>query len=94
MARERSVPNLTEDSLQSEVQRGARGEQEHLPDQNRPQTADQGDGDPPKRPELKQTAPQNRRVVRRNTINDAIVPKSPETTGNLTIPQEASTAQS
>ncbi|XP_007539524.1 ankyrin repeat domain-containing protein 27 isoform X2 [Erinaceus europaeus] len=94
MARERSVPNLTEDSLQSEVQRGARGEQEHLPDQNRPQTADQGDGDPPKRPELKQTVPQNRRVVRRNTINDAIVPKSPETTGNLTIPQEASTAQS
>ncbi|XP_045047891.1 ankyrin repeat domain-containing protein 27 isoform X9 [Desmodus rotundus] len=69
-------------------------QQKNLSDQNRSQAADRGDGDWPERHRLKQTAPGNRRMFRRHTVNDAVVPKDPETASNLPIPQEASISQS
>ncbi|EPY89195.1 ankyrin repeat domain-containing protein 27 [Camelus ferus] len=60
--------------------------QNNLPDQGRPQTADRGNGDQLERPGLRQPAPGNRRMLRRHTVNDAVVPKGPETAGNLTTP--------
>lgn len=68
--------------------------QSNVPDQSRPQTATRGDGDQPERPGLKQTAPGNRRMLRRHTVNEVVVPKGPETAGNLTTSQEGSASQS
>ncbi|XP_023419467.2 ankyrin repeat domain-containing protein 27 isoform X1 [Cavia porcellus] len=68
----------------------------HLPEQSRLQTAGEGSNDLPKeRPGLKQLvpAPGNRRMVRRHTVDVAVVPKDPETAGSLTTSQEASVSQ-
>ncbi|KAF6287479.1 ankyrin repeat domain 27 [Rhinolophus ferrumequinum] len=94
MARDRSVPNFTEDSLHEPGRQRMTQKQSNLPDQSRPQTATRGDGDQPERPGLKQTAPGNRRMLRRHTVNEVVVPKGPETASNLTTSQEGSVFQS
>uniref|UniRef100_A0A452F0F2 Ankyrin repeat domain-containing protein 27 n=1 Tax=Capra hircus TaxID=9925 RepID=A0A452F0F2_CAPHI len=65
----------------------------NLPDQGRSEAADKGN-DQLERPGPRQTAPRNRRMLRRHTVDDTVVPKGPETAGNLTTPQEASISQS
>ncbi|KAK2492495.1 hypothetical protein MC885_007928 [Smutsia gigantea] len=84
LARGRSVPNFSDDSLH----------ENNLPDQGRSQTVDKGNGDQPKRPGLKQTAPRSRQLLLRHPVNDAAVAKGPETAGNLTAPQGATISQS
>ncbi|XP_010987401.2 ankyrin repeat domain-containing protein 27 isoform X1 [Camelus dromedarius] len=86
MSRDRSVPNFTEESPQEPGKQSSPQKQNNLPDQGRPQTADRGNGDQLERPGLRQPAPGNRRMLRRHTVNDAVVPKGPETAGNLTTP--------
>ncbi|XP_075849087.1 ankyrin repeat domain-containing protein 27 isoform X2 [Microcebus murinus] len=87
MARDRSVPNLTEGSVHEP---GAL-KQSNTPDQSRSRTADKGNSDRPERPGLK---PGRRRMLRRHTVEDAAVSKGRETAGNLTTAQEASLSQS
>ncbi|KAM5295562.1 ankyrin repeat domain-containing protein 27 isoform 4-T5 [Glossophaga mutica] len=94
MARDKSVPNFTEDSLHEPGRQEVTQQQKNLSDQTRSQAADRGDGDGPERCGLKQTVPGNRWMLRRHTVNDAVVPKGPETASNLPIPQEASISQS
>lgn len=89
MARGRSVPNFTDDSLHEPGTQRVTWKQNNLPDQGRSPTADKGNGDQPKRPGLKQTAPGSRQLLLRHTVNDAAVAKGPETAGNLTAPQGA-----
>ncbi|XP_004636880.1 ankyrin repeat domain-containing protein 27 isoform X2 [Octodon degus] len=80
IARDRSVPNFTEGSLHeperrriTQKQSPARAEQSGL------QTADEGSDDLPKEgPRLTRSAPANRRMVRRHTVDVAVVPKDPE----------------
>lgn len=93
MARDKSAPNLTEDSLHEPGRQKVTPKQKNLSDQSRSQSANRGDTDQPERPGLKQTAPGNRRMLRRHTANDAPVSKGPETAGNPTTPQEASISQ-
>ncbi|XP_007952535.1 ankyrin repeat domain-containing protein 27 [Orycteropus afer afer] len=87
MPRGRSVPNFTEDSLHQPGRQRATLKQNHLPDQSRLQTADRGNSDQPKTPTQKQTAPGNRRMLRRHTVNDAVGAKGQEIASNLTTPQ-------
>ncbi|XP_053522552.1 ankyrin repeat domain-containing protein 27 isoform X5 [Artibeus jamaicensis] len=94
MARDKSVPNFTEDSLHEPGMEEVTEQQNNLSDQNRSQAADRGDGDTPERHGLKQTVPGNRRMLCRHTVSDAVVQKGPETASNLPIPQEASISQS
>nr|XP_017522677.2 ankyrin repeat domain-containing protein 27 isoform X2 [Manis javanica] len=89
MARGRSVPNFTDDSLHEPGTQRVTWKQNNLPDQGRSPTADKGNGDQPNRPGLKQTAPGSRQLLLRHTVNDAAVAKGPETAGNLTAPQGA-----
>lgn len=66
-----------------------------MPDQSRSQTANEGKNDwPEERPRQKQTAPGNRRMLRRHTVEDTVVPKLPETADNLSSPQGAGVSQS
>ncbi|KAJ8791392.1 hypothetical protein J1605_004197 [Eschrichtius robustus] len=90
MARDRSVPNFAADSLHEPGRQRVTRKQNNLPDQSSSQTADKGKDGQPERPGPRQTAPGQRRMLRRHAVNDAVVPKGPETTGNLTTPQEAS----
>ncbi|KAM4800298.1 ankyrin repeat domain-containing protein 27 isoform X3 [Urocitellus parryii] len=95
MARDRSVPNFTEGSLHEPERQGITREQNNLPDQSRSQTANEGKNDwPEERPRQKQTAPGNRRMLRRHTVEDPVVPKGPETADNLSLPQGAGVSQS
>ncbi|XP_053461432.1 ankyrin repeat domain-containing protein 27 isoform X3 [Nycticebus coucang] len=94
MARDRSVPNLTEGSLHEPGRQSVTLEQNNPADQSRAHTADRGNRDWPQRPGMKQTAPGNRRMVRRHTVDDAVGPTGQEAAGNRTTPQEASTPQS
>ncbi|KAF6076544.1 ankyrin repeat domain 27 [Phyllostomus discolor] len=94
MARDKSVPNFTEDSLHEPGRQEVTQQQKNLSDLNRSQAADRGDGDGPERHGQKQTVPGNRRMLRRHTVSDAVVLKGPETASNLPIPQEASISQS
>ncbi|XP_076988383.1 ankyrin repeat domain-containing protein 27 isoform X2 [Tamandua tetradactyla] len=94
MARDRSVPNFTEDSLHQPDRQRSTVKQNNLTDQSRSQTGDQGSSDPSERPALKQTAPRNRRLLRRHTVSEAVGARSPETAGNLTTPQESDIPQS
>ncbi|XP_057566675.1 ankyrin repeat domain-containing protein 27 isoform X2 [Hippopotamus amphibius kiboko] len=95
MARDRSVPNFTEGSLHEPGKQRATRKQNNLPDHGSSETADRGNDHQPERPGPRQTAPGNRRTLfRRHTVNDAVVPKGPETAGNLTTPQEASISPS
>ncbi|XP_033701409.1 ankyrin repeat domain-containing protein 27 isoform X14 [Tursiops truncatus] len=94
MARDRSVPNFAEDSLHEPGRQRVTRKQNNLPDQSSSQTADKGNDGQPERPGPRQTAPGQRRMLRRHIVNDAVVPKGPETAGNLTAPQEASISQS
>ncbi|KAB0401667.1 hypothetical protein E2I00_018007, partial [Balaenoptera physalus] len=93
MARDRSVPNFAADSLHEPGRQRVTRKQNNLPDQSSSQMADKGNDGQPERPGPRQTAPGQRRMLRRHTVNDAVVPKGPETTGNLTTPQEASISQ-
>ncbi|XP_065781801.1 ankyrin repeat domain-containing protein 27 isoform X1 [Muntiacus reevesi] len=93
MARDRSVPNLTEDSLHEPGRQRVTQKHKNPPDQGRSETADKGN-DQTERPGPRQTAPRNRRMLRRHTVDDTVAPKGPETAGNLTTPQEASISQS
>ncbi|XP_057390626.1 ankyrin repeat domain-containing protein 27 isoform X4 [Balaenoptera acutorostrata] len=93
MARDRSVPNFAADSLHEPGRQRVTRKQNNLPDQSSSQTADKGNDGQPERPGPRQTAPGQRRMLRRHAVNDAVVPKGPETTGNLTTPQEASISQ-
>lgn len=93
IARDRSVPNLTESSL-DETGKPRVALAQNQPDQSRSQIAGTGNKDRPERPGLKQTAPGNRQMLRRHTVNDAVASKRPETAANLPTPQEASISQS
>lgn len=93
MARDRSVPNLTKDSLHEPGRQRVARKHNNLPDQGRSEAADKGN-DQPERPGPRQTSPRNRRMLRRHTVDDTVVPKGPETAGNLSTPQEASISQS
>ncbi|XP_021585734.2 ankyrin repeat domain-containing protein 27 isoform X4 [Ictidomys tridecemlineatus] len=95
MARDRSVPNFTEGSLHEPERQGITRKQNNLPDQSRSQTANEGKNDwPEERPRQKQTAPGNRKMLRRHTVEDPVVPKGPETADNLSLPQGAGVSQS
>ncbi|XP_013377901.1 PREDICTED: ankyrin repeat domain-containing protein 27 isoform X2 [Chinchilla lanigera] len=86
IATDRSVPNFTEGSLHERGKESHRNS--HLPEQSRLQTANEGSDDLPKeRPGLKQSAPGNRRMVRRHTVDIAVVPKEPETVLEASISQ-------
>nr|XP_058901996.1 ankyrin repeat domain-containing protein 27 isoform X3 [Kogia breviceps]XP_058901997.1 ankyrin repeat domain-containing protein 27 isoform X3 [Kogia breviceps]XP_058902000.1 ankyrin repeat domain-containing protein 27 isoform X3 [Kogia breviceps] len=93
-ARDRSVPNFAEDSLHEPGRQRVTRKQNNLPDQSSSQTADKGNDGQPERPGPTPTAPGQRRMLRRHTVKDAVVPKGPETAGNLTTAQEASISQS
>ncbi|KAM8775451.1 ankyrin repeat domain-containing protein 27 isoform 2-T2 [Rhynchonycteris naso] len=92
MARDKSVPNFTEDSLHEPGRQKGTQKQKNLSDQS--SSPDKRDGDEPKRPGLKQTAPGNRQMIRRHSVDDAVGLKGPETAANLTVPREASVSQS
>lgn len=95
ITRDRSVPNFTEGSLHEPERQGITRKQNNLPDHSRSQTANEGKNDwPEERPRQKQTAPGNRRMLRRHTVEDAVVPKGPETADNLSMPQGAGISQS
>uniref|UniRef100_A0A8C9P5R9 Ankyrin repeat domain-containing protein 27 n=1 Tax=Spermophilus dauricus TaxID=99837 RepID=A0A8C9P5R9_SPEDA len=95
MARDRSVPNFIEGSLNEPERQGITRKQNNLPDQSRSQTANEGKNDwPEERPRQKQTAPGNKRMLRRHTVEDPVVPKGPETADNLSLPQGAGVSQS
>ncbi|XP_036896021.1 ankyrin repeat domain-containing protein 27 isoform X3 [Sturnira hondurensis] len=94
MARDKSVPNIPEDSLHEPGREEVTEQQHNLSDQTSSQAADRGNGDGPERSGLKQTVPGNRQTLGRHTVNDAVVPKGPEAASNLPMPQEASISQS
>uniref|UniRef100_A0A4X1TPK9 Ankyrin repeat domain-containing protein 27 n=1 Tax=Sus scrofa TaxID=9823 RepID=A0A4X1TPK9_PIG len=98
MAKDKSVPNFTEDSLHEAGWQRVTRKQKNLPDQSRPLRADKGNDDQPlsssERPGRRQKAPASRRMLRRHTVDDAVVSKGPETASNLIVPQEASISQS
>ncbi|MBZ3885294.1 Ankyrin repeat domain-containing protein 27 [Sciurus carolinensis] len=95
MARDRSVPNFTEGSLHEPERQGTTQKQKNLPDQSRSQTANEGKNAwPGEKPRQNQTAPGNRRMLRRHTVEDAVVPKGPETADNLSVPHGAGISQS
>uniref|UniRef100_A0A8D1NUG0 Ankyrin repeat domain 27 n=1 Tax=Sus scrofa TaxID=9823 RepID=A0A8D1NUG0_PIG len=98
MAKDKSVPNFTEDSLHEAGWQRVTRKQKNLPDQSRPLRADKGNDDQPlsssERPGRRQKAPASRRMLCRHTVDDAVVSKGPETASNLIAPQEASISQS
>jgi len=89
MARDRSVPNFTEDSLHEPGRQRVTGKQNHLPDQSRSESADRGHGNQPERPGPKQSVPANRRMLRRHTVEDTVVSQNPGTAGHLATSREA-----
>lgn len=93
MARDRSVPNLTEGSVHEPGRPTVTREQAKRPEQSRSQTADTGGGEQPERPRLKKAAPGTRRMLRRHTVDDTVGAKGPETAGGLATPREASISQ-
>ncbi|XP_069314492.1 ankyrin repeat domain-containing protein 27 isoform X2 [Eulemur rufifrons] len=94
MARDRSVPNLTEGSVREPGRQSVTPKQNDPPDQSRSRAADRGNSDRPERPGLKPAGPGHRRVLRRHTVEDAAVCKGREAAGSLTTAQEASLSQS
>uniref|UniRef100_M3Y8V6 Ankyrin repeat domain 27 n=3 Tax=Mustela putorius furo TaxID=9669 RepID=M3Y8V6_MUSPF len=82
MARDRSVPSFTEDSLHEPGRQRVTGRQDNLPDHSRSESADRGHGNQSEGPGPRQSVPSNRRMLRRHTVEDAVVPKSPGTAGN------------
>ncbi|XP_019651801.2 ankyrin repeat domain-containing protein 27 isoform X3 [Ailuropoda melanoleuca] len=95
MARDRSLPNFTEDSLHEPGRQRVTGKQTHLPDQSRPESADRGKGNQPEGPAPKPSIPGNRRMLRRHTVEDTVVSKSAGTAGNPATSQETNvTSQS
>ncbi|VFV32588.1 ankyrin repeat domain-containing [Lynx pardinus] len=95
MARERSVPNFTEDCLHEPGRQKVTREQNNPPDQGGPETAGRGSSSQPERPGLKQSVPASRRMLRRHTVEDTVAAKSPGTAGDPAAPREATiTSQS
>ncbi|XP_042824227.1 ankyrin repeat domain-containing protein 27 isoform X1 [Panthera tigris] len=95
MARERSVPNFTEDCLHEPGRQKVTREQNSPPDQRGPETAGRGSSSQPERPGLKQSVPASRRMLRRHTVEDTVAAKSPGTAGDPAAPREAAiTSQS
>ncbi|KAM5236178.1 ankyrin repeat domain-containing protein 27 [Ctenodactylus gundi] len=94
IARDRSVPNLTEGSLHEPERQRVTEKESTLLGQSRLQAEEGSDGLSTERPRLNHTAPGNRRMLRRHTVNDAVVPRGPEIVGTVTTPQEACTSQS
>lgn len=96
MARDRSVPNLTEDSLHEPRRPGGMVTQKQTPGQSSPQAAGHGCSGQPERPGRKHSAPGNRRMLRRHTVGDAsdATAPGPVPAGGLLVPQEAGHAQS
>ncbi|XP_022380790.1 ankyrin repeat domain-containing protein 27 isoform X3 [Enhydra lutris kenyoni] len=82
MARDRSVPSFTEDSLHEPGRQRVTGRQDNLPDYSRSESADRGHGNQPEGPGPRQSVPSNRRMLRRHTVEDAVVPTGPGTAGN------------
>ncbi|KAG8510051.1 Ankyrin repeat domain-containing protein 27, partial [Galemys pyrenaicus] len=96
MARDRSAPNLTEDSLhEPRTPRGTLTPKQP-PGQSSSQTADQGRGDQSARCGRKHSAPGTRRMLRRHTVGGAsgAGAQGPERAGGLPAPQEAGLPQS
>ncbi|XP_004693608.1 PREDICTED: ankyrin repeat domain-containing protein 27 [Condylura cristata] len=96
-ARDRSVPNLMEDSLHEPRRPKGTLTQKPPPGQSSSQTADQGHGDQPEGSGWKQhSAPGSRRMLRRHTVGDAsdTVAQGPERAGSFPAPHEAGLSQS
>ncbi|XP_063455609.1 ankyrin repeat domain-containing protein 27 isoform X3 [Pan paniscus] len=94
MARDRSVPNLTEGSLHEPGRQSVTLRQNNLPAQSGSHAAEKGNSDWPERPGLTQTGPGHRRMLRRHTVEDAVVSQGPEAAGPLSTPQEVSASRS
>nr|XP_054394229.1 ankyrin repeat domain-containing protein 27 isoform X4 [Pongo abelii] len=94
MARDRSVPNLTEGSLHEPGRQSVTLRQNNLPAQSGSHAAEKGNSDWPERPRVTQTGPGHRRMLRRHTVEDAVVSQGPEAAGPLSTPQEVSASRS
>ncbi|XP_077838145.1 ankyrin repeat domain-containing protein 27 isoform X7 [Macaca mulatta] len=90
MARDRSVPNLTEGSLHQPGRQSVTLRQNNPPAQSGSPAAEKGNSDWPERPGLTQTGPGHRRMLRRHTVEDAVVSQGLEAAG----PQEVSASRS
>uniref|UniRef100_A0A2K5UQ09 Ankyrin repeat domain-containing protein 27 n=1 Tax=Macaca fascicularis TaxID=9541 RepID=A0A2K5UQ09_MACFA len=90
MARDRSVPNLTEGSLHQPGRQSVTLRQNNPPAQSGSHAAEKGNSDWPERPGLTQTGPGHRRMLRRHTVEDAVVSQGLEAAG----PQEVSASRS
>nr|XP_011763636.1 ankyrin repeat domain-containing protein 27 isoform X2 [Macaca nemestrina] len=90
MARDRSVPNLTEGSLHQPGRQSVTLRQNNPPARSGSHAAEKGNSDWPERPGLTQTGPGHRRMLRRHTVEDAVVSQGLEAAG----PQEVSASRS
>ncbi|XP_017717207.1 PREDICTED: ankyrin repeat domain-containing protein 27 isoform X2 [Rhinopithecus bieti] len=90
MARDRSVPNLTEGSLHQPGRQSVTLRQNNPPAQSGSHAAEKGNSDWPERPGLTQTGPGHRRMLRRHTVDDAVVSQGLE----VAAPQEVSASRS
>uniref|UniRef100_A0A8I5NJG6 Ankyrin repeat domain 27 n=1 Tax=Papio anubis TaxID=9555 RepID=A0A8I5NJG6_PAPAN len=90
MARDRSVPNLTEGSLHQPGRQSVTLRQNNPPAQSGSHAAEKGNSDWPERPGLTQTGPGHRRMLRRHTVEDAVVSQGLE----AAAPQEVSASRS
>ncbi|XP_078218232.1 ankyrin repeat domain-containing protein 27 isoform X11 [Callithrix jacchus] len=94
LARDRSAPNLTEGSLHEPGRQSVTLSQNNPPTRSGPHAAEKGNSDWPERPGLTQTTPGHRQMLRRHTVEDAVVSQGPETAGLPCTPQEVSASQS
>nr|XP_045009870.1 ankyrin repeat domain-containing protein 27 isoform X2 [Jaculus jaculus] len=83
MARDRSVPNLTEGSLHEPVE-------QNLPGQSRCQGTEEGN----EGPALRQAAPGPRRTLCRHTVGDAAIAQGPQPASHHATPKDAHVSQS
>uniref|UniRef100_A0A2K5Z5F9 Ankyrin repeat domain-containing protein 27 n=1 Tax=Mandrillus leucophaeus TaxID=9568 RepID=A0A2K5Z5F9_MANLE len=90
MARDRSVPNLTEGSLHQPGRQSVTLRQNNPPAQSGSHAAEKGNSDWPEGPGLTQTGPGHRRMLRRHTVEDAVVSQGLE----AAAPQEVSASRS
>nr|XP_037847430.1 ankyrin repeat domain-containing protein 27 isoform X4 [Chlorocebus sabaeus] len=90
MARDRSVPNLTKGSLHQPGRQSVTLRQNNPPGQSGSHAAEKGNSDWPERPGLTQTGPGHRRMLRRHTVEDAVVSQGLE----AAAPQEVSASWS
>uniref|UniRef100_A0A8D2FCZ7 Ankyrin repeat domain 27 n=1 Tax=Theropithecus gelada TaxID=9565 RepID=A0A8D2FCZ7_THEGE len=90
MARDKSVPNLTEGSLHQPGRQSVTLRQNNPAAQSGSRAAEKGNSDWPERPGLTQTGPGHRRMLRRHTVEDAVMSQGLE----AAAPQEVSASRS